>query len=106
MSEEVEKLKKPTAKKPVRYFSDINKDGSTDVRQIKPNFSKKPAFDGEVIQVDGREKFYGKSKWKNKRPGGNHNKFVKRNKKMVQLQIDPYARDRHTRKFQYFQYIK
>lgn len=99
MSGEIEKPKNPSKKKTVRYFGDVNKDESTDAQHRKVDANKKAeSFNGEVIHVDGREKFYGKTKWKNKRPEKNQNKFIKRNKKMVQIKLDPYAYDRHSRK--------
>ncbi|XP_031626620.1 WD repeat-containing protein 46 [Contarinia nasturtii] len=98
MNEEIEKLKTPV-KKPVRYFSDVRKVESEDVEQIQVNNKKKAtSFKGEVIQVREKEKFYAKSKWNNKRPenvkqyGQN-----KRKKSLVKIEVDPYAKDRHSR---------
>lgn len=97
MSEEAEKLRKPQ-KKPVRYFSDVNKVDSGDVERIKVDNKKKAiAFKGEVIQVKEKAKFFPKSKWNNKRPDKVGNKFMK-HKNSVKIEVDPYAKDRHTRK--------
>lgn len=103
MSEEIEKLKNPSKKKTVRYFSDVKKEEPTEVQHIQVNINKKAeSFKGEVIQVDGRERFYGKTKWRNKRPEKINHKLLRRNKKMVQIKIDPYAYDRHSRKYNDF----
>lgn len=99
MSEEIEKLSKPQKKKTVRYFGEVNKIESEDVEHIKVDNKKKPnSFDGEVIQVQEKAKFYAKSKWNNKRPE-NPRKFNKPKKGLVKIEVDPYARDRHTRKY-------
>lgn len=99
MSEEIEKFKKPE-KKTVRYFSDVNKTDAGDVEQINVNNKKKAiAFKGEVIQVQKREKFYAQSKWNNKRPENVRNPFNKRKKSLVKIEVDPYAKDRHSREY-------
>lgn len=99
MSEEIEKLKKPSKKATtVRYFGQVNKiEKEDDVEHIKVDNKKKPiAFKGEVIEVQETAKFYAKSKWNNKRPG---NARSKHKKPLVKIEVDPYARDRHSRKF-------
>lgn len=99
MSEEVEKLKKPV-KKPVRYFSDVNKVKNEDVEQIPVNNKKKASlFKGEVIQVQEKAKFYAKSKWNNKRPENARHGPNKRKKSLVKIEVDPYAKERHSRKY-------
>lgn len=99
MSEEIEKLKKPQKKPIVRYFGDGNKVESEDAEHIKVNNKKNPiGFNGEVIQVAETAKFYAKSKFKNKKPENGRNKFIKRKKGLVKIEVDPYARDRHSRK--------
>lgn len=104
MSEEIEKLKKPQKKPIVRYFGDGNKlDSSEDAEHIKVNNKKEPiGFNGEVIQVEETAKFYAKSKFKNKKPENPRNKFIKRKKGLVKIEVDPYARDRHSRKCFFF----
>lgn len=101
MSREIEKLKNPQKKPTVRYFGEINnKIESDDVEHIKVNNKTKPIpFKGEVIQVQEKAKFYAKSKWNNKRPENPRNKFNKRKKNLVKIEVDPYARDRHSRKY-------
>lgn len=100
MSEEIEKLKKPQKKAVVRYFGDGNKVASDDTEHIKVDNKKKPiGFHGEVIQVNETAKFYAKSKFKNKRPENARNKFKKRKKDLVKIEVDPYAKERHSRKF-------
>lgn len=100
MSEEIEKLKKPQKKPTVRYFGEINKIESDDVEHIKVNNKKASIpFKGEVIQMQEKAKFYAKSKWNNKRPENPRNKFNKRKKNLVKIEVDPYARDRHSRKY-------
>lgn len=95
MSEEIEKFKKPQ-KKPVRYFSDVNKVDEENVERIEVSNKKKAnPFKGEVIQVQEKARFYGKSIWKNKRPD---NFKPKRNRKAIKVEVDPYAKDRHSRK--------
>lgn len=97
MSEEIEKFKKPE-KKTVRYFSEINKIESENVEQIKVTNKKKALpFNGEIIQVGKKEKFYAKSKWNNKRPEHVRHGQNKRKKSLVKIEIDPYAKDRHSR---------
>lgn len=97
MTEEIEKLKKPQ-KKPVRYFSDVQKFDESTVEHVEVNKKKKSnAFNGEVIQVQEKAKFYGKTIWKNKRPANGQNKFV-RNRKPIKVEVDPYAKQRHSRK--------
>lgn len=99
MNEEIEKLKKPQKKATVRYFSETNRIDSGDTEHINVNNKKKAvSFKGEVIQVQEKAKFYAKSKWKNKRPANPQNLMKKRRKDLVQIQIDPYAKDRHSRK--------
>lgn len=99
MSEEIEKLKKPE-KKVVRYFSDVNKSESGDVEQIKVNNKKKAiSFNGDVIRVQEKAKFYAKSKWDNKRPENAKNWQNKRKKGLVKIEVDPYAKERHSRKY-------
>lgn len=99
MSEEIEKLQKPQ-KKAVRYFGDVNRVKSEDVEHITVNTKKKStSFDGEVIQVKEKAKFFAKSKWKNKRPENARNNFKRPKKPLVKLEVDPYARDRHSRKY-------
>lgn len=99
MSEEIEKFKKPE-KKPVRYFSDVKKDDSADVERIKVSNQKKAIpFKGDVIRVQEKEKFYAKSKWDNKRPENARHGQQKRKKSLVKLEVDPYAKDRHSRKY-------
>lgn len=103
MSEEIEKFKKPQ-KKTVRYFGDVNK--GDDVEHIKVDTTKKAIpFKGDVIQVQEKAKFYGKSIWKNKRPEP-QNRF-KRNRKAIKVEVDPYAKQRHSREWEisYFYYI-
>lgn len=104
MSEEIEKLKKPQKKPIVRYFGDGNKIDSEDAEHIKVNNKKKPiGFHGEVIEVNETAKFYAKSKFKNKKPENARNKFNKHKKKpLVKIEVDPYARDRHSRKHTFF----
>lgn len=100
MTEEIEKLRKPQ-KKPVRYFSDVNKVDPNDVEHIKVDNKKKSiGFKGEVIQVKEKVKYFPRSKWDNKRPAPGSNKFLKqkRNRKFVELKVDPYAKQRHSRK--------
>lgn len=102
MSEEIEKLKKTQKKPIVRYFGDGNKVDTEDAEHIQVNNKKKPiGFHGEVIQVDETAKFYAKSKFKNKRPENARNKFKKRKKDLVKIEVDPYAKDRHSRKFSF-----
>lgn len=99
MSEEIEKLKKPQPKKTVRYFGEVNKIESEDVEHIAVNNKKKAIpFKGEVIQVQESEKFYAK-KWHNKRPDNARDKFIKRKKKLVKIEVNPYAKDRHSREY-------
>lgn len=99
MSEEIEKFKKPQ-KKTVRYFGEVNKIESGDVEHIKVNSKQKSiGFKGEVIQVQQKEKFFAKSKYKNKRPENVRNTFKKPKKQLVKIEVDPYARDRHSRKY-------
>lgn len=99
MSEEIEKLKKPQKKPVVRYFGDGNQVKTEDAEHIKVNNKKRPiGFTGEVIQVEEKSKFYAKSKFKNKRPENARNRFHKHKKGLVQIKVDPYARDRHSRK--------
>lgn len=99
MSEEIEKLKKPE-KKTVRYFSDVRKNESEDVEQIKVNNKKKAIpFKGEVIQVQEKAKYYAKSKWNNKRPENARFGHNKRKRSLVKLEVDAYAKDRHSRKY-------
>lgn len=98
MSEEIEKLKKPQ-KKPIRYFGDGNQVKTEDAEHIKIDNEKNPiGFSGEVIQVEEKSKSYAKSKFKNKKPENVRNKFHKQKKGLVQIKVDPYARDRHSRK--------
>lgn len=98
MTEEIEKLRKPQ-KKPVRYFSETNNKHDEDkIERIEVNTKKKGnPFKGDVIQVQEKAKFYGKTIWKNKRPEKGQNKF-KRNRKPIKVEIDPYAKQRHSRK--------
>lgn len=99
MSEEIEQLKKSQKKPTVRYFDQVNKVDSDDVEHIKVNNNKKSIpFKGEVIQVQEKAKFYAKSKWNNKRPENVRNKFNKHKRSLVKLEVDPYAKDRHSRK--------
>lgn len=99
MSEEIEKLQKPQ-KKPVRYFGDVKKFESTDVEHIPVNPKQKSnSFNGEVIKVQQKAKFFAKSKWQNQRPENVRNNFKKPKKQLVKLEVDPYARDRHSRKY-------
>lgn len=98
MSEVIEKLKKPE-KKTVRYFSDVNKNDSGDVERINVNSKKAATFEGEVIQVQQKAKFYAKSKWDNKRPENAKHGHNKRKKSLVKIEIDPYAKDRHSREY-------
>lgn len=98
MSEEAEK--KPAVKKTARYFSQRLDDDDQNVKHIKTDQSQKPvAFDGEVIEVKSKARFFPKSKFDNKRPDKNQNPFLKhKNKrKFVKTEIDPYALDRHRR---------
>lgn len=98
MSEEIEKLKRPQ-KKPVRYFSEVNNKNDEDkIERIEVNTKKKGLpFKGDVIQVQEKAKFYGKTIWRNKRPEKGQNKF-KRNRKAIKVEVDPYAKQRHSRK--------
>lgn len=107
MSEEIGKLKKPQQKRIARYFGDGNKlESADDAEHIRINNKKKPiGFNGEVIQVEETAKFYAKSKFKNKRPENGRNKFMKRKKGLVKIEVDPYARDRHSRKCFFFYFI-
>lgn len=100
MSEEIEKLRKPEKKTTVRYFGDSNKVKSDDAEHISVSSKKKPIhFSGEVIQVQEKAKFFAKSKWDNRRPQNTQNLLRKRKKNLVQIEVDPYAKDRHSRKY-------
>lgn len=81
MSEEIEKLKKPQ-KKPVRYFSEVNNKNDEDkIERIEVNTKKKGLpFKGDVIQVQEKAKFYGKTIWRNKRPEKGQKQIQKESK--------------------------
>lgn len=98
MSEEVGSSAVPKKKPIVRYFSDAKRtDGAEGVERIKTDQSRKPhAFVGDVIAVKEKAKFFGKSKWQNRRPDV-VGQYQKGKRKMVQLKVDPYARERHSR---------
>lgn len=99
MSEEIEKLKNPQKKATVRYFSETNRVDSQDAEHIHVNNKKKAIpFKGEVIRVQEKAKFFAKSKWNNKRPDHPQNLMKKRKKGLVQIEVDPYAKERHSRK--------
>lgn len=98
MSEQNGKVKKPQ-KKPVRYFGEVNNKNDDDkIERIEVNTKKKGLpFKGDVIQVQEKAKFYGKTIWRNKRPEKGQNKF-KKNRKAIKVEVDPYAKQRHSRK--------
>lgn len=101
MADEIEKLKKPTKKPVVRYFSD-NKQGDTEtVERIKVNSERKAeAFKGDVIRVKEKVRFVPKSKWNN-RSGDQRDRFQNNKRKNLQIKVDPYARERHSSEFLY-----
>lgn len=100
MSEEIEKLKKPTKMPIVRYFGETNKVDTGDVEHIKVNNKKKAIdFKGDVIQVREKAKYYAQSKWNNKRPENARNMMNKKKKPFVKLEVDPYAKERHSREY-------
>lgn len=99
MSEEIERLQKPQKKATIRYFGDTNKVDSGDAEHINVNNRNKAIpFKGEVIQVKERAKFYSQSKWNNKRPENVQNLMHKKKRTLVKLEVDPYAKERHSRK--------
>lgn len=99
MSEEIEKFKKPQ-KRTVRYFGETNKVDSNDTEHINVNNQKKAIqFKGEVIQVQEKAKFYAKSKYANIRPEYPRHLIKKKKRSLVKLDVDPYAKERHSRKY-------
>lgn len=100
MADEIEKLKKPAKKQIVRYFSDKKSDDSEPVERIKVNNKKQAQdFKGNVIRVREKAKFFIPKSGKWNSSAQQKQKFQKNKKKKLELTIDPYAKERHSRKF-------
>lgn len=90
--------KKPAKPKPVaRYFGALkDEENSKDVQRIPVNIKKKAkSFEGDVIQVEAKAKRFDKTVWQNRKGMKKHFK----NRKPVQLSVDPYALQRHSREY-------
>lgn len=100
MSEEADK-KKTVKKRPVaRYFGALSQDDKKDVERIQVDVKKKPkSFQGDVIQVEEKAKYFPKAKWASKGKGANKTKQKSVKRPKLSLKVDPYAIQKHSRKF-------
>lgn len=92
--------KKAVKPRPVaRYFGAIEKDDKKEVERVSVDVKKKPkSFEGDVINVETKAKPFGKTKWNNQKGAYKNSKHFK-NRKHLQLKVDPYALQRHSREY-------
>lgn len=99
MSSAETEAKKSVKPRPVaRYFGAIQKDDSKDTQHIPVDIKKKTKpFKGDVIEVGTKAKPFGKTKWISQKRAQQQNKHYK-NRKNLNITVDPYALQRHSRK--------